>query len=44
MIEKKCYVCKECGGTMYILTKPEKCSYCYRRLYSKETEVKFLAC
>jgi len=41
---KKCYVCKKCGQTHYLSSKPNKCSNCGRKLNKTETPVLLVEC
>lgn len=35
-MNKKLYVCKECGGTHFVFNKPRKCTYCKRNFVFQE--------
>lgn len=41
MIEKKCYICMECGMTHFCKRKPKKCKYCGIK-FTLEKEIKFI--
>ena len=42
-MDKKAYICMECGMTHFVKRKPKKCRYCGIK-FDIEKEIKFLQC